>query len=212
MASLDVGTTPAWAFLQRAREQIYTLPEDFPGFRARLALHFRGLWHLGQVRVKGFTPQVELLEDVRPLAERELASLLGHRRPVPFVQGEGRFPMRLFEEGLLGTAIALEDPFRSRIWIREGRLHIIERQLPEGSFRIHLEAWKEVEGGKLLPHRFLLVHRDPKGQVRRVERFRDEYGLVGPYWLPREREVVVEAEELEGIVLRLERVNDYRLR
>lgn len=113
--------------------------------------------------------------------------------------------MRLFAEGPLGTGIAAEDPFRSRIWVKEGRLALIERHLPEGSFRIHLETWREV-GERLLPHRFLLVHRDPRGHLLKVERFRDEYAQVGPYWLPVEREVVVEGEGLGVLVLRLEEV------
>lgn len=204
MAEVEARVTPEWALLKRARERIYTLPENFPGFHAQLAFHFRGLWHFGRVVVEGFTPRVELLEDVRPVAERELASLLGHRRPVPFAQGEGRYPIHLFEEGPLGTGLALEDPFRSRIWLREGRIEVIERHLAEGSFRIHIETWREVEGEKLLPHRFLLVHRDGDGRIQRVERFRDEYGKVGPYWLPTEREVVVEAEGVEVLVLRME--------
>lgn len=204
MAKSEMGVAPEWALLKRARERIYTLSEDFPGFRAQVAFYQQGLWHFGRVAVEGFIPQVELVEDVRRPVERELASLLGHRRPVPFDQGEGRYPMHLVEEGPLGTGIALEDPFHSRIWVREGRLLVIERHLPEGSFRIHLEAWREVEGEKLLPHRFCLVHRDPGGRILRVERFRDEYGKVGPYWLPLEREVVVEAEGLEVWVLRLE--------
>ncbi|MCS6869290.1 DUF3386 family protein [Thermus sp.] len=203
MARPDIETPSAWVLLKRARERVYTLPEDFPGFRGTLALFAGGLWHFGRVEVQGYSPKVDLLSDLRPMAERELASLLGHRRPVPFPEGEGKYPMRLFEEGPLGTGIALEDPFRSRIWVKGNRLQVIERHLAGGSFRIHLEVWREVEEG-LLPQRFLLVHRDPEGRVVRVERFRDEYQKVGPYWLPVEREVVVEARGLEVLVLRLE--------
>ncbi|KGQ21222.2 hypothetical protein THFILI_02000 [Thermus filiformis] len=198
-----VEAPSAWVLLKRAREQIYTLPPEFPGFRAGLALYLGGAWYLGRVEVEGFRPQVDLPEGVGGLAEKELASLLGHRRFVPFEEGEGRYPIRLVEEGPLGAGLALEDPFRSRIWVREGRLALIERHLPEGSFRIHLETWKEAED-RLLPHRFLLVHRDPQGRLDRVERFRDEYAPVGPYWLPVEREVAVEGRGLEAMVLRLE--------
>lgn len=39
-----------------------------------------------------------------------------------------------------------------------------------------------------------------------MERFRDEYAEIGPYWLPVEREVVVEGEGLGALVLGLEEV------
>ncbi|MFN3369488.1 MAG: DUF3386 family protein [Thermus sp.] len=180
------------------------MPPDFPGFRARVAFFRHGVWPWGHAEARGFTPRVELLEDVRNEVERELASLLGHRRPVPFSEGEGRYPMRLVEEGPLGTGILLEDPYRSRIWVQQGRLTLVERHLPQGSFRIHLEDWTVVEKERLLPHRFLVVRRDGAGRILRVERYRDTYQRVGPYWLPQEREVVAEGEEMEAMVLRLE--------
>ena len=119
-----VETPPAWVLLKRARERIYTLPPDFPGFRARLGLCLDGVWYVGAVEAEGFAPKtLGLFGEAGAIAEKELGSLLGHRRPAPFEEGEGRYPMRLFAEGPLGTGIALEDPFRSRIWVKEGRPH-----------------------------------------------------------------------------------------
>ncbi|WP_117238361.1 DUF3386 family protein [Thermus sediminis] len=195
---------PAWALLREARERIYTLPPDFPGFRARLAFHWQGIWQWGEVAAWGFAPEVHLTANAKSLAERELASLLGHRRPIPFDQGEGRWPMRLVEEGPLGARIALEDPFRSQLWVRNGRIALIQRHLDGEILRIHLLSWRETDDGRLLPHRFLRVHQDLRGRVCRVGVYRDEYALVGPYWLPREREVVAEGEGLDSLVLRME--------
>ncbi|BDG17664.1 DUF3386 family protein [Thermus brockianus] len=200
-----IESPPVWALLKRARERIYTLPDSFPGFTANVALYLKGLWYFGEVRVEGFHPEVHLPEDMGSIAEKELASLLGHRRPIPFEEGEGRYAMRLVEEGPLGTVIALDDPFRSRIWVRHGRIEIIERNMAEGSFRIHLEAWEEV-GEKLLPKRFFVIYRDPKGGILKVERFRDTYAPLAGLWLPVEREVVVEGAGMETLVLRLENV------
>lgn len=201
-----VKTPSAYALLKEARERVYTLPENFPGFRARLALYWEGVWHHGGLEVEGFTPRVRLLEDVQALAERELASLLAHRRPVPFAQGEGRYRLELLEETPLGALIALDDPYRSRIWVRDGLLHLIERNLGEKSFRLHLLDW-QAAGERLLPRRFLLLERDARGRPVRLERFQDTYGPVESYWLPLEREAVIEDETgLRPLILRLEEV------
>ena len=195
---------PVWALLKQARERIYTLPPDFPGFRARLAFYWQGVWHWGEVVAKGFTPEVRLVEDAKSLAERELASLLGHRRPIPFEEGEGKWPMRLLQEGPMGTGIALEDPFRSHLWVKDGRISLIQRHLEERDLRLHLLSWKETDDGRLLPHQFVLVRRSRRERILQVEIYRDEYTRVGPYWLPREREVVMEGERLASLVIRLE--------
>ncbi|ALJ92351.1 DUF3386 family protein [Thermus aquaticus] len=194
----------AWSLLKEARERIYTLPPDFPGFQAKLAFYWQGVWHWGEVEVQGFFPKAKLMEDVKPLAERELASILGHRRPIPFEQGEGRWPMRGLEDGPLGVRIALEDPFHSHLWVREGRLSLIQRRLEEGELRLHLLSWKETHDERLLPHRFVLVQKNARGEIHRVEIYRDEYTRVGPYWLPRERQVEVEGERLGSLMIRLE--------
>lgn len=150
----------------------------------------------------------------RPLVSLGRPALSRKRSSVPSSDTAALPPLRKARDATLCASLPrgpwargspLEDPFRSRIWVKEGRLALIERHLPEGSFRIHLETWREV-GERLLPHRFLLVHRDPRGHLLKVERFRDEYAQVGPYWLPVEREVVVEGEGLGVLVLRLEEV------
>ncbi|AFV77349.1 Protein of unknown function (DUF3386) (plasmid) [Thermus oshimai JL-2] len=193
-----------YALLKRAREAMYTLPEGFSGFEAGLFLRHRGVGYRGFLRVEGFTPRVDLPEEVRPVAEGELASMLGHRRPRPFHEGEGRYAMRVEEEGPMGVVVALEDPFRSRIWVREGRLALIERHLEGKSFRIHLEEFAEAKDGRLLPRRFTVVHREG-GRIVRVERFLDEYQPLGDLHLPVAREVVVEGPEgLSFLALRLE--------
>ncbi len=201
-----VKAPSAYALLKEARERVYTLPEDFPGFRAQLAFYWEGVWHHGALEVEGFTPRVRLMEGVQSLAERELASLLAHRKPLPFNQGEGQYPMRLLEETPLGALIALEDPYRSRIWVREGRLQAIERHLGQGGFRIHLLDWVAA-GERLLPHRFILTWRDNRDKLIRLEVFEDHYRTIGSYWLPVQREVRVEHENgLQLMVLKLEEV------
>ncbi|ADH64038.1 conserved hypothetical protein [Allomeiothermus silvanus DSM 9946] len=197
------ATASAYELLELARAGAYTLPEGFGGFSADLELYLGGSWHRGRVvartpgdielylAVGGAEP---LVEDLFEWPRRELASMLAHRSPRPFAQGEGRYPMRLTAEGPLGTRLELEDPLRSALWVQEGRVRLVERHFPASFFRIHLHAYAEA-GAKYLPAHFTVIHRRADGSLEAVESFADAYTEVAGVWLPERRQVVRHDEQ-----------------
>lgn len=211
------ATASAYELLELARASAYTLPEGFGGFSADLELYLDGSWHRGRVVAR--TPgDIELhlavgraepsLEDLLEWPRRELASMLAHRSPRPFAQGEGQYPMRVTGEGPLGTRVELEDPLRSALWVQEGRVRVVERNFPASSFRIHLHAHAEA-GARHLPAHFTVTHRRADGSLEAVESFADAYAEVAGVWLPERRQVVRHDEQ--GLSVRELRLSRHRL-
>lgn len=211
------ATASVYGLLELARANAYTLPEGFGGFSADLELYLGGSWHRGRVvarapgdielhlAVGGAEPSPE---DLLEWPRRELASMLAHRSPRPFAQGEGQYPMRVTGEGPLGARVELEDPLRSALWVQEGRVRLVERNLPASSFRIHLHAYAEA-GAKHLPAHFTVTHRRADGSVEAVESFADAYAEVAGVWLPEHRQVVRHDEQ--GLDVRELRLSRHRL-
>ncbi len=189
----------AYALLKQARENAYTLPAEFEGFRAELALYLDGDWHQGSLVARSAEKlEFRLLEDLQDWPRRELASMLAHRSPRPFDQGEGQYPMRVVEETPLGLGIALEDPLRSVLWLRQGQIVMVERNLPDRSFRIHIHSHLPA-GERYLPHQFTLTYRRGEA-IEAVESYTDVYCLVEGLWLPQRRQVV--RQDAEGLTVR----------
>ncbi|RIH86506.1 hypothetical protein Mterra_01423 [Calidithermus terrae] len=214
---MNAAAAPAYGLLETARAGAYTLPEGFGGFSADLELCLGGSWHQGRVAARS-PKDIELHlavggaepspEDLLEWPRRELASMLAHRSPRPFAQGEGQYPMRLTAEGPLGTRVELEDPLRSALWVQEGKVRLVERNLPASSFRIHLHAYAQA-GAKHLPAHFTVTHRRADGSLEAVESFADAYAEVEGVWLPERRQVVRHDER--GLSVRELRLSRHRL-
>ncbi|RIH84509.1 DUF3386 family protein [Calidithermus roseus] len=199
----------AYELLELARAGAYTLPEGFGGFSADLELYLDGSWHRGRVVARSPKDiELHVLEDLLEWPRRELASMLAHRSPRPFAQGEGQYPMRVTAAGPLGTRVELEDPLRSALWVQEGRVRVVERNFPASSFRIHLHTYAEA-GAKHLPAHFTVIYRREDGSLEAVESFADAYAEVAGVWLPERRQVVRHDEQ--GLSVRELRLVRHRL-
>lgn len=214
---MNATAASAYALLERGRASAYTLPEGFGGFSADLELYLGDSWHQGRVVARS-PKDIELnvavggaepsLEDLLEWPRGELASMLAHRSPRPFAQGEGQYPMRLTAEGPLGSRIELDDPMRSGLWVQEGRIRMVERNFPASSFRIHLHAYAEA-GTKHLPAHFTVTYRRADGSLEAIESFSDAYTEVEGVWLPQSRQVV--RHDNQGLSVRELRLSRHRL-
>ncbi|RIH87202.1 hypothetical protein Mlute_01017 [Meiothermus luteus] len=196
----------AYELLRSARQAAYTLPQGFAGFEADLAFYDRG-WHAGRVRARGQEVEVALPEGLKTWPQKELASMLAHRAPRPFEEAEGRYSLRVVEESPFGVAIALDDPLRSVVWVREGQVVLVERNPGEVRFRIHVQSHLPA-GERRLPHHFTVVYR--RGELlEAVESYADTYLQVGEVWLPKSREVL--RQDAQGLVYRAFRLEGHAL-
>lgn len=190
-----------------AWRRLYRLPSGFPGFRARVTAHMNGIRYEGLCEVDGFVPRSQLPETVRKKVDGELYSLLKHRKPSDFWQADGRHPMEIVGEGPEGFCVQVNDGGPSRLWVKDDRYTLVERNPGKISFRLHFRGYQTLPGGLLVPSHVVLVERGGTGNIQKVKLMQDSYQAVGPYWLPKERFSLTEASDgLEGIWFSLEEV------
>lgn len=199
----------AYVLLEAARNQAYTLPEGFAGFRASIRVYLAGSWHQGSLVAR--SPQeieLHLLEDLQAWPRRELASMLAHRSPRPFAQNEGQYPMHLEGETPLGVGVRLEDAMRSVLWVQDNHIRMVERNLPDSSFRIHIHSHVPA-GAHHLPQHFTVTYRNAQGLIEAVESFDDRYVQVEGVWLPSRRQVV--RHDKDGVTVRKLQLDQHAL-
>jgi hypothetical protein len=202
------AVTDLYRLLEQARDTAYTLPEEFSGFTADLEVYLAGNWHKGKVRIRSAKDiELHLMEDLQAWPRSELSSIMAHRKYRSFAQSEGQYPLRLQAETPLGTAIAIEDPMHSILWVQDQQVVMVERNLPETSFRILVHSHKAA-GAKQLPARFTVTYHQ-NGAIQSVESYRDSYCLVGEVFLPQARQVI--QQDPEGHSIRVLRLSQHRL-
>lgn len=190
-----------------AWQKLYRLPSEFPGFRARVTVRVGGDLYQGLCEVDGFTPRSQLPEPVRKKVDGELYSILKHRKTSDFWQGDGRHPMEIIGEGPEGLCVQVDDGGPSRLWIKDGRYTLVERNHGKIRFRLHFRQYQALAGDRLLPSQVVLVERGITGSIQKVKLIQDTYQEVGPYWLPKERFSLTEVGDgMESIWISLEEV------
>lgn len=202
------AATGVYRLLEQARDNAYTLPEQFSGFRADLEVFIADSWHKGKALICSAKDiELHLLEDLQAWPRRELASMMAHRRYRSFAQSEGQYPLRVQAETPLGTAIAIEDPMRSVLWVQDQQIVMVERHLPGISFRILVHS-HQAAGAKQLPASFTVAYHQ-NGAIQSVESYSDSYCQVGGAFLPQTRQVV--QQDQIGHSIRVLRLSQHQL-
>jgi hypothetical protein len=185
--------------LREAQQVAYRLPAGFGGFTARLSCATGEAHATRTVRVGGPGDVVvrfdsEVSEELRQAAQRELASMVGHRWAQAYEDGDGRYSKRLGPEDgpLAGRLVILEgDPFASSYRVADGQVAQVNRTMGASRFSIVIHARTAAPGGRFLPQQFSVYHwAADSGQFLRADSFSDTYVEVAGVLLPASRTVV----------------------
>jgi hypothetical protein len=191
--------------LRRAHDAGYRFPSGFVGFSATLRT---GAGDTGRVTVTGRTT-IEVTADGEPgdevaWARDEIASIVGHRWPTSYDDGDGRWSKRVDGE----TVTILDDPFDSAYRVRDSHISEVHRTAGDSRFVISVSGRVRTGDGRHLPSHFTVFHwGTTAGRLTRADHFVDEYVEVDGVHLPARRQVVSASDS--GLVTRVLELSDH---
>ncbi|MBI3973480.1 MAG: DUF3386 family protein [Chloroflexi bacterium] len=217
----QVADSAAHDLLRRAYEATYRFPVGFAGLRAALEFTRAAaetpedaevvLTTRGCVQVRSpRAVSVEIDTDAagRDWLWQEIASLVGHRWPIPYGEADGRHALRLGPDDghPLGRLVEVHDRFRSRYRVRDGQIVQITREMGKIRFSIHIQERFATADGRTLPTHFSVSYWEigggegaaeaqPKqahmgGRLTRADTYSDTYVRVAGHYLPASRRVI----------------------
>ena len=187
----------AYALLEAAHNNRQMMPDDFPGFTAKLTYIKDGAATTGTItyRRQGKTEIVlpDLAKDEYSWVEDKTLNLIGHRRGGTFAEGDGRNPLTFgkLPDNYFGKLIELNDGMKSSYRVKDNKVAEVTRTAGGMRFTISVIETLTTDNGKYLANHFLVSYRDEKtGDLKMVEGYRDSYSQIGGVWLPIMRTVV----------------------
>jgi hypothetical protein len=191
--------------LRRAHEAGYRFPQGFAGFSASVRT---GAGDSGRLVVRGRT-EIELTfagepSDDASWARDEVASIVSHRWPSGYEEGDGRWAKRA--DGEMVTI--LDDPFDSAYKLRDNVISEVHRTVGVARFVIAVSERLRTADGRQLPTHFTVFYWDTgAGRLTRADHFTDTYTVVRDVYLPQQRRVVSATDG--GIVTRVLELADH---
>ena len=196
-AAKDVPADPAATKLLAEARAARAQWENFPGFRAKLAINIDGKVTKGTVEVSAKGKVTVQAADAKPedveWAKGELAQIVGHRlansagldTPCAFLDDNKDHP--------LGRAIrVLNDEFHSSYRVRERQIIVVNRQMKDSRFTISvMENKLNKETQKFLPVSYVVNTWDNKtGALTSSASYHHTWRRVGDFDLPASLTVV----------------------
>ncbi|HVQ91376.1 MAG TPA: DUF3386 family protein [Mycobacteriales bacterium] len=198
--------------LRAAQVNGYRFPAGFTGFRAGLVLPDGSS---GQVTAR--SPREIEVTAAAGAAEvgwvrGEIASIVGHRWPATYEDGDGRWEKRVEDDGHpLGPLIVLTgDPYHSSYRVQDGHISVIDRTMARARFLIVIDSRVTLPDGRALPAHFHVAFWSvPEGRLERVETFQHRYTEVAGVQLP--ALVRVDTVDDAGLTVRQFTVTDHEV-
>ena len=185
----DVPADPAATKLLAKARAARAQWENFPGFRAKLAINIDGKVTKGTVEVSAKGKVTVQATDAKPedveWAKGELAQIVGHRldnsatldTPCAFLDDNKDHP--------LGRAIrVLNDEFHSSYRVRDRQIIVVNRQMKDSRFTITMQENKLNKEKKYLPDSYVVNSWDKTGALSSSAAYHQTWKRVGDFDLP----------------------------
>jgi ketosteroid isomerase-like protein len=179
--------------LRQAHETGYRFPPRFRGFTATLRT---SAGDHGRLVVRGRS-EIEVSIQGEPTdqvdwAREQIASVVGHRWPTGYDDGDGRWAKRADGD----TVTILDDPFDSAYRLRDAQISEVHRTVGQVRFVIAISERHRVDDGRYLPAQFTVFHWSTEsGRLVRAEHFTDTYIRIDGVYLPARRQVISATDE-----------------
>jgi hypothetical protein len=182
--------------LKRAAEARYVLPSDLSSLYARFIItddegELRG--SIAWTKADGLKVTVvgtgERAEDY----QRRVESLIQHRLPNDFDQGDGKHNLTWTgKDNLIGKQIALNDAMNSMYRVSADAIVEVDRTLGDTRLVVSVVDIEKLATGKNLPKAMVVSYFDAaSGALKRTETLLDEYGEQDGVLIPSRRRVYI---------------------
>ena len=185
------ATTTADALLREAHERGYRFPVTFHGFTAQIDWETPDGSGDGTVEVRlGEETPVETSE-LDDWANGQLRSLIAHRSPRPYEEGDGAIEKRVTDDDhALGSRIELDDAMESSYVISNGQIAAVTRTAHGSRFTIVVQGRTPAGDGTSVPTTFCVAFWDGDGALKASEAYTDTYTELDGVLVPATRTVV----------------------
>lgn len=194
------------AVLKRAHLSGYRFPQGFAGFAATIDT---SAGDHGSVIVDA-DRIIQLTIDGTPSGDAdwvraELGSIVSHRWPSRYEDGDGRFAKRVE-----GDTVLMDDPLSSAYRVGPHGIREVHRTAGATRFVISVSQRHHLSDGRHLPAHFTVFHWSVEsGRLQRTEHFYDTYVAVDGIQLPHRREVTSATDE--GLTSRMLELSNHVL-
>jgi len=139
-------------------------------------------------------------------ARPELSSMIGHRWPTGYDEGDGRWTKKVNGE----LVQLLDDPFKSTYRVSEETIREVHRTVGAVRFVISVAERAIAHDGRYLPSQFAVFHwSTDTGRLLRADQYQDSYTRVGDVHLPAGRRVTTATDD--GLTVREFRLTGHAL-
>lgn len=202
----------ARSLLKEAAERTYKFPADLLGFAADIEIEINH--HTWDATLVVSLPmginlafEGERSQDAFAWVQRELQSILGHRRPSSFDERDGRYVLTLdTTPNPCGLLISVHgDKLQSSYRVLDQAITEVHRVLPDQNFTIQILESQHIPDDWVVSKHFVVCFRsNTTSQLVRTDIYSDTYVPVGHAWLPATRRILVnDAQGCETYMLRL---------